>query len=840
MNPDLTHPDCDPSDEEFLDEILDRAIEFLRDGTEPDPAALAGSHGHLLDRIGAVIVLARQILPRTPGIMPKVAGYTLIAEIGRGGMGTVYLARQERLGGRSVALKVLAGVALSSTAKSRFRRESEAIARLNHPNIVGVHDVIEGAEPPAFAMEWVEGRSFAALIEHVRTEIASGTRGSGSALIGRTREFVEGVVAPGSGRRPSDWESIWGPTWTITVCRIGIAIARALAAVHEAGMLHRDVKPSNILIRSDGRALLTDFGLAQEKDPASPAPSRAFAGTPAFAPPELLREHDAVPSARSDLYSLGVTLYQALALRLPFRGQSATAILRSVESGSITRLRSIDRRIPRDLETIIEKAMEVDPLRRYASALDLADDLERLLKLQPIQARPAGFAARALKAMRRNRRFLAAGLAGAALVGGLASAAYVLASVLPRRSEEALREARLSLLHPRFAESAMAVPRDGAGATGPRSLDPERIALGQQLSDEALKHYETARRLTPWRADVRVEQTVVLASREAVHSADAKVRESFAAALAVDAPVAARYLRSAFDPGVEPISSGELVGVDDVDLRAAGLLAFLIGDGHQAQAFWGRLSHSAQADPFVSALVAQIAFVERRWDRVYVRLHLAREGFPDAAYLTVALADAALHLGDAEEARGLLELAAVEAERRPMHKDPSESDRRVWAGYWAATGEDARAIEHYEFFRQGRKHPAARENYATFLASRGRFQDATMVAFELLAISDRPRFRQLFLDCAFQWKEVAEDQSVERPRDVERGPRTWADEAEATGWGPCLATLIECSETRLSAPSPWPSRHRPARRSPQDGTLPPPEPWLVDQMGSCCAAHAGP
>lgn len=849
--------------EEFLDGMLDRAIELLLGGEEPDAVLLADAHPDLIERVRGVIALARGVVPRSNGGTPCIDGYTVLAEIGRGGMGAVYLARQERLGGRPVALKVLAGASLSRGARSRFRRESEAIARLRHPNIVGVHDVIEHADPPAFAMEWIDGRSLAAIIDHVRRESATGLRMNPAAVAAGVRSFITG--AGGGAEMPAP-DAIWSPTWMIMLCRVGITIARALAAVHQAGMLHRDVKPSNILIRGDGRAMLTDFGLAEpqgriegegdggNRSGVPVVTPRRFAGTPAYAPPELLRGTGQEVDARSDVYSLGVTLYHALSLQLPYHGQRVKDVLRRIDSGRCKPLRDIDRRIPRDLETIVATAMEQDPARRYPSALELADDLDRLLNLQPIQARPTGSLHRAFKALRRNRRALAAAIGGAALVFMLAAGTYLASVVLPRKSDAALREARVLLLHPMFVDQVMSLP-DDLVVVQPRwaAALQQPVALDQRLY-ESTGRFDMAVRLAPWRSGPRLERDLVRAAR-LIWSTDSSARRApdrsrgrsidpppdasmhplvdsaVETSLARSAPLAFRFLQSALHGGrgTEGLSIPD--DTSDAELRSAGILAFLAGDGRAAQSFWVRMSQEAKAEPFISALLAGIAFANRQWERVYVQLHLARHGFPDVAFLTIGLADAALQLGHVEEAQALLRAAEAEGERRPAFRDASESERRVLAGCLAARGEDQAAIGHYEHFRQHKQHPSAREAYARFLLSRGRFQDATVVALELLAIRPRPRFEGLFVECAAAWRGTASGSD-------EAFALEWLGASDAAKWETCVTVLY----ARLaSIEPPPPAVHPPLKlatqRSPGDGTLPPSPDWLRKKLQKRCATE---
>ena len=290
-------------------------------------------------------------------------------------MGTVYLARQESLGGRPVALKVLpASMGLSHRARERFVNEARAIGRLHHPNIVAVYDVVQEGGVCAYAMEWIDGTSLAAWIGERSDETV---RHGGTATQGGEE-----------GTRPQSEAASHIPF----VCRTGMAIARALAAVHAAGLLHRDIKPSNILLRRDPGApgpLLADFGLVRETDSSLHTQDGQFAGTVAYAPPEQLRGETAAIDVRSDIYALGVTLYHALALRLPFEQRAVAAMIRKIETGQAAGLRKLNPRVPRDLETITAKAMDADPARRYQTADELANDLERLLSFQPIRPRPS-------------------------------------------------------------------------------------------------------------------------------------------------------------------------------------------------------------------------------------------------------------------------------------------------------------------------------------------------------------------------------------------------------------------------------------------------------------------
>lgn len=291
-----------------------------------------------------------------------VGDFRLLSRLGEGGMGVVWLAAQVSVE-RFVALKVIhPALAVSSTARARFRREARAIAALRHPNVVTILAAGEEGGQLWLAMEYIEG-----------TNLDERLRERGSA------QDVRSLVA-----------------WTAQV-------ARGLGAVHAAGFVHRDVKPSNIRIDREERALLLDFGLARDAESETLTASGSFQGTPVYASPEQLEGRRAEIGPASDVYSLGATLYEALAGKLPFEGKTTLAILRRMQSIPLTPLRQVAPGVPRDLETVVAKALEVDPGRRYRSGDELAEDLEAVLAFQAVCARPAGPLRRANQWIRGHR-----------------------------------------------------------------------------------------------------------------------------------------------------------------------------------------------------------------------------------------------------------------------------------------------------------------------------------------------------------------------------------------------------------------------------------------------------
>ncbi|HZL98874.1 MAG TPA: serine/threonine-protein kinase, partial [Planctomycetota bacterium] len=238
----------------------------------------------------------------------RIGDYVLLRTLGRGGMGVVHLARDTR-DGRRVALKALPGRLLQSEgALVRFRREAQAVAALRHPGIVPLYEAGESEGVPWFTMEWVDGRTLADVIAALSAMELAAERLDSSHLL----EAAGAERGDGRGR-----------AWVETVCRLVLDVAEALDYAHEQGVIHRDVKPSNILLGRDGRARLFDFGLARVADATRVTLSGDFTGTPAYAAPEQLAGARGPVDGRADVYALGVTMYELLTLVLPPDGASS-------------------------------------------------------------------------------------------------------------------------------------------------------------------------------------------------------------------------------------------------------------------------------------------------------------------------------------------------------------------------------------------------------------------------------------------------------------------------------------------------------------------------------------
>jgi formylglycine-generating enzyme required for sulfatase activity len=327
-----------------------------------------------------------------------IGDFELIEEIGSGAMGVVWLARQISLG-RMVALKVVQPhLELSAHAIQRFRLEATATARLQHPGIVPVHAVGEEHGVHWYAMDYIEGASLHQILEELRQrqERSAGPPDLSTGLLGSNRGGHAASVA-----------------------RAVAAVADALAYSHQHGIVHRDIKPGNLLFDRDGRPHIVDFGLAKDLNLESLIHTGRVVGTPYYMSPEQARAKDVTIDHRTDIFSLGVVLYEMLTLHRPFEGRSQAEVLEAIRIQAPQRVRRLNPRVPRDLEVICFKAMEKQREDRYASAREMADDLRRFLDHESILARPPSPPELARRFMALHRTpILTAGLALVALVAG--------------------------------------------------------------------------------------------------------------------------------------------------------------------------------------------------------------------------------------------------------------------------------------------------------------------------------------------------------------------------------------------------------------------------------------
>jgi WD40 repeat protein/serine/threonine protein kinase len=460
----------------------------MRLADTPDPAKE--------DRRAGRIAEVESVKPVVSPVLEfeRLDDFRILREIGRGGMGVVYEAEQVSLG-RHVALKVLSQKILADPqTKLRFEREAKAAAKLHHTNIVPVFGLGEYDGTPYYVMQFIPGLGLDAVIEELRRQRGNkpGTgpvrpaTGACAALTvtlarslmgedanqashenGPSLDTTVATYAPGSasnrdrkGRGSASLLSSSGiklpgqsgsgargpkgtnSSYWRSVARIGVQAAEALDYAHKQGVLHRDVKPANLLLDELGTVWITDFGLAKADDQQSLTQAGDFLGTLRYMPPEAFEDR---ADRRGDVYALGLTLYELLVLRPAFDETDRKKLVKQVMTADPPRLDRLNPAIPRDLVTIVHKAADRDPARRYQTAGELADDLQRFLADEPIRARRASQLERYLRWARRNPGIaVLGGMLTAVLVVGLAASLLAAAHFnwLRLEAEHAADEAR--------------------------------------------------------------------------------------------------------------------------------------------------------------------------------------------------------------------------------------------------------------------------------------------------------------------------------------------------------------------------------------------------------------
>jgi len=423
-----------------LAEILEAYLRALDAGEAPDRAALLARHPDLAKELEAAldgldfVQRARRNLGPEPEAADAAPGralgdYRLVREVGRGGMAVVYEAEQLSLS-RRVALKVLPFASvLDPKQLQRFKNEALAAAHLRHPNIVPVYAV--GCERGVhyYAMQYVEGQSLA----HAIGSMKGGGAGEGP----RTP-----ISSHGSNREPA---------FIRMAASLGVQAAEALDHAHQLGIVHRDVKPGNLLVDQAGSLWVTDFGLARSRHDTGLTMTGELLGTIRYMSPEQALAKRAPIDHRTDVYSLGATLYELFTLEPAFPGDDPHLLMQEIAFREPALPRRLNPAIPRDLETVVLKAMAKDPAARYATAQEMAEDLRRFLGDQPVLARRPSHAARAAMWARRHRTLVRASLAAALL--GVATLALATLRVADeqRKTSAALKEAHSNLRTARLA-----------------------------------------------------------------------------------------------------------------------------------------------------------------------------------------------------------------------------------------------------------------------------------------------------------------------------------------------------------------------------------------------------
>ncbi len=417
-----------------------------------EPYALAGQIG-------------KSSSPRPGSVVRYFGDYELLSEIARGGMGVVYKARQVKLN-RVVAMKmILAGQLASQEDVRRFYVEAEAAAKLSHPNIVPIFEVGEHEQQHYFSMAFVDGQSLA-------------------------HRIAQGVVEPRE------------------AARLVNDVAGAIAYAHIEGVIHRDLKPGNILIDKDGTPRVTDFGLAKRVtgEASGLTVTGQILGTPSYMPPEQARGESAEVSYLSDVYSLGAVLYCLVTGRPPFQASNAVDTLVQVLSREPVSPRQLNASVPLDLETIILKCLEKKPSQRYASAQHLVDELTRFLEGRPILARPVSAAERGWRLCRRHPAIasLTAGIAASLVIGTVVSWSYAV---------QADKQAKQALLNAKRADEQAQVAKANEKRADEKTAEAtanEKRANDEKLASNRFLYVAHMNLAQAGWDDTRVGQTVRL------------------------------------------------------------------------------------------------------------------------------------------------------------------------------------------------------------------------------------------------------------------------------------------------------------------------------------------
>ena len=394
----------------------------------------------------------------------RLGDFRLLREVGRGGMGVVYEAEQISLG-RRVALKVLPFAAvLDNRQIARFKHEAQSAGQLNHPNIVSVFAV--GAERGVhyYAMQFIDGQPLDRAVDELREK--RGTAAEHAA--------TEADAAGATRRSTLTSRAVGGTAYTRAVVGLGIQAAGALQAAHESGIIHRDIKPSNLLLDGNGKLWVTDFGLARRENDATLTRTGDLVGTMRYMSPEQASGQAALVDQRTDIYSLGVTLYELLTLEPAFSEQQGPALLRQIEKTEPRPLRALQPKIPLDLQTVVLKSIAKRREDRYSTAKEFADDLQRVLDGKPTVARPPTLLDRAGR-WAQGHRSIVASVAAACLLAllGLSASTLLIAASTPgpsrtspwRKRGCARRRTRWNVWARGFPKSWPTCPAPRASAT---------------------------------------------------------------------------------------------------------------------------------------------------------------------------------------------------------------------------------------------------------------------------------------------------------------------------------------------------------------------------------------
>jgi tetratricopeptide (TPR) repeat protein len=713
--------------------VLEAVREYLaliEAGTAPDRSAFVARHPEVaavlsecLEGLAFVQAVAPELSHPAAGgaagaaedaVQPVqlLGDFCLIREVGRGGMGIVYEAEQVSLG-RRVALKLLPFAATMDPRQlQRFHNEARAAACLHHTNIVPVYAVGQERGVHFYAMQFIDGQTVADLIAELRQchgrplpreaqPTTPHVPGSSEAPAADTAP----VAAASTARGPR------GRTYFRHVAELGIQAAEALDHAHQLGIVHRDIKPANLLLDDRDSVWITDFGLAQFQADSRLTMTGDLLGTLRYMSPEQALAKRVILDHRTDIYSLGVTLYELLTLEPAFGGDNRHEVLRRISFEEPTPPRRLNGAIPAELQTIVLKAMEKNPADRYATAKELADDLRRWLEDRAIRARPPGLWQRGAKWARRHRP-----LVGAAAVALVACATALAGSVGWALHDRSDRESETERVVADALQESDTWQQEGRL---PEALSAARRAEG--LVDGGTAGHALRQRVRARRADLELLNRLEEASLEGT----AAVKDDH-----FDGDLTAVLYAKAFREAgldMDALSEEEAAAQVKATTVAAELAALLEDWGYKRalsglpRPSWKRLLNIARmADPAEVGRRVREAFAEPSGQGM---LDVARS---DDVYrlqprLLGVLAQFLREKGEAEQAERLLR----EARRR--HPDGFWANHDL-AFYFAMHSRPVRMEEAVRYFTVAAairpRSPGAHLNLGMALAKQRRLDDA--------------------------------------------------------------------------------------------------------------------
>ena len=682
-------------------------------------------------------------LPTSSPDRKRIGDFEILRELGRGGMGVVYEAVQVSLG-RKVALKILStGLGLTPQAVQRFQREAESAAKLHQTNIIPIYAT--GAQDGIhfYAMELIEGPS----LDHVIRQMRGVEKGEPSNETPVPADGSDLTVAYDPTARDShSGSTVWmssslssGAQYFDTVARLMAEVADALEYAHRHGVVHRDIKPANLLVAPEGRLSLNDFGLARVLEQPGMTATGEILGTPAYMSPEQLTAGRTPLDHRTDIYSLGATLYELLTLQRPFVGERRDQVLSQILHKDPRPPRSINKKVPVDLETICLKAMEKDPDRRYQTAGALAEDLRRYVNRFAISARRVGPTGRMLKWVRRHP--------GVTTGISCAFIALVIAGFFANRANKS--EQRRIAEREQSLQRIAAVERDRAlenalvAATG-GDLDKAADAINEAESKGA-----SAAQVRTLRGQVAYFQGDLPQALSELEQAVKLSPESVAAR----GMLALTYVNLGdFTQYLRQLTILEsLAPVTDEDYIFKGYSKYWMNPGQALQELNKAVDHSRS--PLARAICADVRWnvAEQHSDAEEARralrdIQAAKEYLSDnpvvlsiSVFANLAAANVFRERQLFTEQQDAFQHATIDAEQLDRWKSLRYPSDALWS-YYSRLQNEQKMLEIAQKSAEHSTIPNMLHRYAVVLCRRGQFADA-------LNVLDRRQWREIDGDC---------------------------------------------------------------------------------------------